>query len=82
MFEDSDIKEIENNALTKSEAENLFEKWLYNKKEEIKIAIKNKLTKYPDVKPCFLDFFLIPMSDVGNFKKSLYRSIHGIDYKP
>ncbi|EAP7739352.1 DUF1837 domain-containing protein, partial [Salmonella enterica] len=45
-------------------------------------AIKNKLTKYPDVKPCFLDFFLIPMSDVGNFKKSLYRSIHGIDYKP
>ncbi|EAT3547481.1 DUF1837 domain-containing protein, partial [Salmonella enterica] len=41
-----------------------------------------KLTKYPDVKPCFLDFFLIPMSDVGNFKKSLYRSIHGIDYKP
>ncbi|HCD3951977.1 TPA: DUF1837 domain-containing protein, partial [Escherichia coli] len=82
IFEDDEIKEIENNALTKLDAENLFEKWLSNKREQIKSAIEDKLNKYPNVKPCYLDFFLIPMSDVGNFKKSLYRSIHGIDYKP
>ncbi len=82
IFEDDDIKEIENNALTKLDAEDLFEKWLSNKRGQIKSAIEDKLNKYPNVKPCYLDFFLIPMSDVGNFKKSLYRSIHGIDYKP
>jgi len=81
MFEDTEIKDIEEKAINKAEAERLFEAWLTKKKEAIKLDINAKLKKYPHVKPCFLDFFLIPMTDVGEFKKSLYRAIHGIDYK-
>ncbi|AHJ76986.1 MULTISPECIES: HamA C-terminal domain-containing protein [Kosakonia] len=81
VFEDNEIKKIEEKAVNKSEAENLFNVWLTTKKKAIKAAIDERLAKYPNVKPCFLDFFLIPMTDVGEFKKSLYRAIHGIDYK-
>lgn len=80
IFEDKDIKEIENKAMNKKQAEELLEQWLEEKKVIIKESIDAKLSKYENVRPCFLDFFLIPMSDVGNFKKSLYRAIHGIDY--
>ncbi|MEG6192447.1 DUF1837 domain-containing protein [Enterobacter kobei] len=81
IFEDAEIKSIEEKAINKAEAERLFDAWLTKKKEAIKSDIDAKLIKYPNVKPCFLDFFLIPMTDVGEFKKSLYRAIHGIDYK-
>lgn len=81
IFEDDEIKKIEDKAINKSEAEELFNIWLEQKKNHIKADIDAKLIKYPNVKPCFLDFFLIPMTDVGEFKKSLYRAIHGIDYK-
>ena len=81
IFEDKSINLIEEKAFNKSEAEGLFKDWVNEKKEAIKLDIENKLMKYPNIKPCFLDFFLIPMSDVGSFKKSLYRAIHGIDYK-
>ncbi|HFZ0535862.1 TPA: DUF1837 domain-containing protein [Klebsiella aerogenes] len=81
IFEDEEIKSIEEKAINKAEAERLFDAWLTKKKEAIKSDIDAKLIKYPNVKPCFLDFFLIPMTDVGEFKKSLYRAIHGIDYK-
>ncbi|HGF8434573.1 TPA: DUF1837 domain-containing protein, partial [Salmonella enterica subsp. enterica] len=79
IFEDAEIKSIEEKAINKAEAERLFDAWLTKKKEAIKSDIDAKLIKYPNVKPCFLDFFLIPMTDVGEFKKSLYRAIHGID---
>ncbi|EBZ8942074.1 DUF1837 domain-containing protein, partial [Salmonella enterica subsp. enterica serovar Napoli] len=78
IFEDAEIKSIEEKAINKAEAERLFDAWLTKKKEAIKSDIDAKLIKYPNVKPCFLDFFLIPMTDVGEFKKSLYRAIHGI----
>lgn len=81
IFEDEEIKRIEEQAHNKSEAEALFSKWLDQKKDAIKADIEQKLIKYPNIKPCFLDFFLIPMTDVGEFKKSLYRAIHAIDYK-
>ncbi|HAT1684526.1 TPA: DUF1837 domain-containing protein, partial [Klebsiella oxytoca] len=81
IFEDREIKVIEENSVTKVDAENALDAWLTTKKIAIKAAIDERLTKYPNVRPCFLDFFLIPMSDVGEFKKSLYRAIHAIDYK-
>jgi len=80
IFEDKDIKDIENKAMSKQQAEEMLEEWLEGKKTIIKESIDEKLSKYENVRPCFLDFFLIPMSDVGHFKNSLYRAIHGIDY--
>ncbi|HED3555652.1 TPA: DUF1837 domain-containing protein, partial [Enterobacter hormaechei subsp. xiangfangensis] len=65
IFEDAEIKSIEEKAINKAEAERLFDAWLTKKKEAIKSDIDAKLIKYPNVKPCFLDFFLIPMTDVG-----------------
>jgi hypothetical protein len=81
IFEDKEISDIEEKAFNKGEAEDLFKEWIDKKKDAIKSDIESKLKKYPNIRPCFLDFFLIPMADVGEFKKSLYRAIHGIDYK-
>lgn len=81
VFEDEYLSEIESLASNKKEAEELYDKWLGIKRDEICSVIKGKYEKYPEMRGYFLEFFLLPMKSVSNFKKALYKSIHGIDYK-
>ncbi|WP_343550702.1 DUF1837 domain-containing protein [Pantoea sp.] len=81
VFEDEYLSEIESLASNKKEAESLYNDWLEGKRNEICSIISDKYNKYPELRGYFLDFFLLPMKSVSNFKKALYKSIHGIDYK-
>ncbi|CAI2139460.1 Domain of uncharacterised function (DUF1837) [Serratia quinivorans] len=81
IFQDEYLEQIEVNSMTKLEAEKLFSAWLETKKDEICQVISKKYKRYPKMASYLLDFFLIPMTDVSHFKKTLYKSIHAIEFK-
>lgn len=81
IFQDEYLKEIEVEATSKAEAESLFNEWMDEKSKEVCATIRKKFDKYPNMAGFNLDFFLIPMKDVSHFKRVLYKSIHGIEFK-
>lgn len=81
VFESSEISKIERKAKNKLEAENLFEKWAERRIAKAYELIKGKLDAYSELEKVYLDIFLLPMNSVSSFKYSLYKAIHGIEYK-
>ncbi|WP_405081090.1 DUF1837 domain-containing protein [Pectobacterium versatile] len=81
IFEDEDLLKIEVNSMSKEEAEEKFNTWIEKKREVICDVINEKYKKYPNMASYMLDFFLIPMKNVEHFKNTLFRKIHGIDFK-
>ena len=81
VFESSKISTIEQDAKNKAEAEALFDEWLTKRSEEINKLFQEKLDKkYPELKKVYIDIFLLPLNNVSNFKHSLFKAIHGLDY--
>lgn len=81
VFESSEISSIEKKAKNKSEAEELFRKWAQSRIDKAHQLIMDKLKSYSELEKVYLDIFLLPMNNVSNFKHSLYKAIHGIEYK-
>lgn len=81
VYDSLKINEIEEQAIAKENAEELVRAWIDEHAKETFESIKVGLSSYPDLKKVYLDFFLVPMSNVGTFKKTLFKSIHGIEFK-
>lgn len=81
IYDDENIDRIEEEATSKEHAEDLISNWIRTHAEETLEEIRTRLGKHPDLKKLFLEFFLVPMSSVENFKKTLFKQIHGIEYK-
>lgn len=81
VFESSEISKIEKKAKNKSEAEKLFGVWADQRINKAYELIMQKLDNYSELEKVYLDIFLLPMNNVSSFKHSLYKAIHGIEYK-
>lgn len=81
VFESSEISNIEKKAKNRKEAEELFSVWATNRVEKASRLLIKKLEKYNELEKIYLDIFLIPLNNVSSFKRSLYKAIHGIEYK-
>lgn len=81
VYDCSKIDEIEIQASGKAHAEELVKEWIAEHAKEVLENIKSGFSSYPDLRKVYLDFFLVPMSNVGTFKKTLFKSIHGIEFK-
>ncbi|WP_326428657.1 DUF1837 domain-containing protein [Stutzerimonas frequens] len=81
VYDCSKIDEIEIQASGKAHAEELVKEWIAEHAKEVLENIKSGISSYPDLRKVYLDFFLVPMSNVGTFKKTLFKSIHGIEFK-
>ena len=81
IYDNEKIDNIEEKATNKEHAEKLTSEWITEHSDEVLATIKSKLSTKSELRKLFLEFFLIPMSDVGKFKKLLFKQIHGIEYK-
>ncbi|OWJ98219.1 hypothetical protein B6S59_01180 [Pseudomonas sp. A46] len=81
VYDSKKISDIEDAATGKEHAEQLVAEWLKDYGQNALDHVQEKLGSYPKLKKVYLDFFLVPMSDVGSFKKTLYKEIHGIEFK-
>lgn len=81
VFESKEISNIEKQAKNKSEAEALFTQWAQKRIDSAYDLIKGKLDNYSELEKVYLDIFLLPLNNVSSFKHSLYKAIHGIEYK-
>lgn len=81
IYDDAKIDSIEEDATDREHAEKLVSEWITEHSDDVLTSIKSKLTTETELRKLFLEFFLIPMSDVGKFKKLLFKQIHGIEYK-
>lgn len=81
VYDCSEIDEIEIQASGKDHAEELVKAWISEHAKKVLEDIKLGFPPYPDLRKVYLDFFLVPMSNVGTFKRTLFKYIHGIEYK-
>ncbi|HHN4143739.1 TPA: DUF1837 domain-containing protein [Pseudomonas aeruginosa] len=81
VYDCAKIDEIEIQASGKTHAEELVKAWIAEHAKEVLASIKSGLSPYPDLRKVYLDFFLVPMNNVSKFKKTLFKSIHGIEFK-
>ncbi|HGH3626807.1 TPA: DUF1837 domain-containing protein [Acinetobacter baumannii] len=81
VFESNEISNIEKKAKNRKEAEELFSIWAIKRIEKASKLLIEKLEKYSELEKIYLDIFLIPLNNVSSFKHSLYKAIHGIEYK-
>jgi hypothetical protein len=81
MYEYKKIGAIEREAATNLEAEAALREVLIQGQSKFVDVIREKLDPYEDIKKVYLDFFLIPVRSVDEFRNSLYYKIHGVPYK-
>ena len=81
VYEHSKINEIEIQASGKMHAEELVKEWIAEHAKDVLLSIKSRFDPYPDLRKVYLEFFLMPMSNVGIFKKTLFKCIHGIEFR-
>ena len=80
MYETPYINTIENTALTPNEAEELLKGYITKRHTKHIELIEEKMAKYPELSKVFLDFFILPVKNVDDFRNQLFYYIHGIDY--
>jgi len=80
VYDDERIKEI--NAEDQSDGEIKIKKLINEKIDDYLALIKSLVKKYAEVGEVNLDFFLVPLKSVEDFKKTLYRILHGSDWRP
>lgn len=81
VFESKEISKIERKSKNKADAEVLFSNWAKERVRKSCDLIKTKIENYSELEKIYLDVFLLPMNNVSSFKRSLYKAIHGVDYK-
>ncbi|MEE3934331.1 DUF1837 domain-containing protein [Pseudomonas viridiflava] len=81
IYDDKKIDDIEEEATSRDHAEELVAEWIKEHSAEAVKSIRERLQKKSELRKLFLEFFLIPMSSVEIFKKTLFKQIHGIEFK-
>lgn len=81
VFESKEIDAIEKEAKSKQHAEELFNLWAEKRITKAYEKIMEKLAGYSQLEKVYIDIILLPLSNVSNFKKSLYKAIHGVEYR-
>jgi hypothetical protein len=80
MYETKSIHSIEKKALTSTEAEELIKEYITNRHTEHVNLINNKIALLPNLDAVYLDFFILPVKSVDDFRNELFYEIHGINY--
>lgn len=80
MYETNEIGNIENKALTPKQAEELIKIYITKRHLEHTKLISDKIEKYPELSKIYLDFFILPVRNVDEFRNELFFNIHGINY--
>lgn len=81
IYDDKKIDSIEEEASNKEHAEELVAEWIKEHSTEAVTSIRSRLQNKSELRKLFLEFFLVPMSSVETFKKTLFKQIHGIEFK-
>ncbi|MEN5303240.1 DUF1837 domain-containing protein [Pseudomonas sp. TWI628] len=81
IYDDKTIDSIEEEAVNRDHAEKLVTEWIHEHSKEAVKNIRSRLQNKSELRKLFLEFFLIPMSSVETFKKTLFKQIHGIEFK-
>lgn len=81
IYDDKNIDSIEERASNKEHAEELVSEWIKEHSDEAVNTIRTRLQNKSELRKLFLEFFLVPMSSVETFKKTLFKQIHGIEFK-
>lgn len=80
MYETNKINTIENKATDNSDAELHIENYIFTRHSEHIKLIKEKLGSYDDLNKVYIDFFILPVKNVDEFKHTMYFNIHGVPY--
>ncbi|MBD8730979.1 MULTISPECIES: HamA C-terminal domain-containing protein [Pseudomonas] len=81
IYDDAKIDKIEEEATNRDHAEELISEWILAHSSEAIANIRGRLETQAELRKLFMEFFLIPMSSVEKFKKTLFKQIHGLEYK-
>ncbi|TYA13500.1 DUF1837 domain-containing protein [Paenibacillus faecis] len=80
MYNTNEINNIERQALTQDEAEEMIKKYFSRRGKEHLRLIQDKLANSSNLQKVFLDFFIIPVHNVQKFRNTVFYHIHGVDY--
>lgn len=82
MYETSKFDKIEFDAISSIEAEEFIKDYILSRHLEHVKLIKDKCVAFPELQKIYLDFFIIPVKNVKEFKEEMYYQIHGVNYAP
>ena len=80
MFNSKGLKNCEDKCMTAADLENEIHKLIHSKKARFIKSIKDKLAEYREVRKMHLHFFLLPCTNVDEFRNTLYYKIHGVSH--
>ncbi len=80
MYETKKISSIETKAKITQEAEKLIKEYIIQKHKKHIDLLNDKLKLFPELKKIYLDYFILPVKDVDEFRNELYYEIHGVKY--
>ncbi|MCR5889254.1 DUF1837 domain-containing protein [Hymenobacter sp. J193] len=80
MYETNTINTIERKALTAIEAETLIKNYISSRHSDHINLINEKLALFSNLNAVYLDFFILPVKSVDDFRKEVFYEIHGINY--
>jgi hypothetical protein len=81
VFDSEKIETIETEATSKEDAENMMRIFIKSEEDKIKKYINKLLKEFPELKKVHLEFFLIPLKSVNDFREAFYKSIHNTTFK-
>ncbi len=81
MYNTAQIDSIERKSIDKDEAEEAIKKYWNSRSNNTIKLINDQLDKFPNLKKVILDFFLIPVNSVDEFRNTIYYQLHGVPFK-
>ena len=81
MYNHSQMEQLQQRAKNYTELEQLITTELEQKQVALREYINKKIGEYEHISKVFLDFFILPTSDVDAFRNAMYYEIHGQRYK-
>ncbi|RZJ88141.1 MAG: DUF1837 domain-containing protein, partial [Chryseobacterium sp.] len=81
MYNHSQMVNLEQKAKNFAELEALIKIELEQKQASLQNYIKKKIGEYEHISKVYLDFFILPTSDVDAFRNAMYYEIHGQQFK-
>jgi Cap4 SAVED domain len=83
MFDSQQISKVEKEATSQTNAEKSLNDFINETKNKnrLKNYISTHLKQYPELEKTFLDFFILPIKDVNEFRNSFYYALHNTPYK-
>lgn len=81
MYNTKIIGELEQRSKDALDLEDLVKKEIIKRKSSIKKLIDDKVATYKNIQKVYLDFFIIPTTQVDSFRNGMYFEIHGVPYQ-